>query len=153
MMEDGNPLTMLARTNYTIKEIEKDCLKKKIKMRYFNFITQQDIKNIRDGKINPSLKKRIDSVAPYHGNVMGLISFIESNSGSDVFITIIHKSKGSEFPRCVIINSIDPELIESDYDTKYTYLTDEGDVDIEARNVHYVAVTRPKDELYFLIHE
>jgi hypothetical protein len=153
MMEDGNPLTMLARTNYTIKEIEKDCLKKKIKMRYFNFITQQDIKNIRDGKINPSLKKRIDSVAPYHGNVMGLISFIESNSGSDVFITSIHKSKGREFPRCVIINSIDPELIESDYDTKYTYLTDEGDVDIEARNVHYVAVTRPKDELYFLIHE
>lgn len=153
MMEDGNPLTMLARTNYTIKEIEKDCLKKKIKMRYFNFITQQDIKNIRDGKINPSLKKRIDSVAPYHGNVMGLISFIESNSGSEVFITSIHKSKGREFPRCVIINSIDPELIESDYDTKYTYLTDEGDVDIEARNVHYVAVTRPKDELYFLIHE
>ena len=39
------------------------------------------------------------------------------------------------------------------YDYKYTYITDEGDVDIESRNVHYVAVTRPKDELYFLIHE
>jgi hypothetical protein len=153
MMEDGKPLTMLARTNNTIKGIEKDCLKKKIKMRYFNFITLQDIKNIRDGKINPSLKKRIDAVAPYHGNVMALINFIETNSDSEVFITSIHKSKGREFPRCVIINSIDPEMIESDYDYKYTYITDEGDVDIESRNVHYVAVTRPKDELYFLIHE
>ena len=153
MMEDGNPLVMLARTNYTIKEIEKECLKKKIKMKYFNFITGQDIKNIREGKINPSLKKRIDAVAPYHGNVMALISFIESNSNSGVFITSIHKSKGREFPRCVIINSIDPEMMESDYDLKYTYLTDDGDIDIEARNVHYVAVTRPKDELYFLIRE
>jgi intein/homing endonuclease len=153
MMEDGKPLTMLARTNNTIKEIEKDCLKKKIKMKYFNFITSQDIKNIREGKINPSLKKRIDAVAPYHGNVMALISFIESNSNSGVFITSIHKSKGREFPRCVIINSIDPEMMESDHDLKYTYLTDDGDIDIEARNVHYVAVTRPKDELYFLIRE
>ena len=153
MIEDGKPLTMLARTNYTIKEIEKECLKKKIKMRYFNFITGQDIKNIREGKINPSLKKRIDAVAPYHGNVMGLIGFIESNNECEVFITSIHKSKGREFPRCVIINSIDPEMIENDYDYKYTYLTDEGDVDIESRNIHYVAVTRPKDELYFLIRE
>ena len=76
MMEDGKPLAILARTNNVIKEIEKRCLKEKIKMRYFNYITEQDIKNVRDGKINPSLKKRLESVAPYHKNTFGLSRYI-----------------------------------------------------------------------------
>jgi len=156
MMEDGKPLAILARTNNVIKEIEKRCLKEKIKMRYFNSITEQDIKNVRDGKINPSLKKRLESVAPYHKNTFGLIDFIEGNKNSDVFVTSIHKSKGREFPRCVVVNSIDPELLMDDEFAdvnKFSFIKDDGDVDVEARNIHYVAVTRPKEELYFLLYE
>ena len=156
MMEDGKPLAILARTNNVIKEIEKRCLKEKIKMRYFNYITEQDIKNVRDGKINPSLKKRLESVAPYHKNTFGLIDFIEGNKNSDVFVTSIHKSKGREFPRCVVVNSIDPELLMDDEFAdvnKFSFIKDDGDVDVEARNIHYVAVTRPKEELYFLLYE
>ena len=155
MMKDGKPLTILARSNSSIKDIEKHCLKDKIKMRYFNFISPQDLDNIKEGKINPSLKKKIESVAPYHGNTFGLIKFIEDNKNSDVFITSIHKSKGREFPRCIIVNSIDPEmLLESEFASEeYTYIKDDGDIDIEARNIHYVAVTRPKEELYFLVYE
>ncbi len=155
MMVDGKPLTVLARTNYVIKDIEKHCLKKKIKMRYFNYVSTSDIEKIREGKINPSLKKRLEAVAPYHGNTFGLLKFIEDNKDSDVFVTSIHKSKGREFPRCVVINSVDPELIADqayDFDD-YSFVRDNGDIDIEARNVHYVAVTRPKEELYFLIYE
>ena len=156
MLEDGKPLAILARTNNVIKEIEKRCLKEKIKMRYFNYITEQDIKNIRDGKINPSLKKRLESVAPYHKNTFGLIDFIEANKESNVFVTSIHKSKGREFPRCVIVNSLDPAILNDDEFadvTKFSFLTDKGEIDIEARNIHYVAVTRPKEELYFLLYE
>jgi len=155
MMEDGKPLTILARTNYVIKDIEKHCLKKKIKMNYFNYISPADIEKIREGKINPSLKKRLEAVAPYHGNTFGLLKFIEDNKDSNVFITSIHKSKGREFPRCVVINSVDPELLaDQPYEFEdYSFIRDDGDVDIEARNVHYVAVTRPKEELYFLIYE
>lgn len=155
MMKDGKPLAILARTNSVIKEIEKECLKSKIKMRYFNYITPQDIEKIREGKINPSLKKKIDTVSPYYGNTTGLIKFIEDNQDSEVFVTSIHKSKGREFPRCIIVNSIDPELLaDGEYDfNDYSFITDDGDIDQEARNIHYVAVTRPKEELYFLVFE
>jgi len=36
---------------------------------------------------------------------------------------------------------------------KFSFIKDDGDVDVEARNIHYVAVTRPKEELYFLLYE
>jgi hypothetical protein len=155
MMQDGKPLTVLVRTNNIIKEIEKECFKKKIKMRYFNYLTPQDIKNIKDGKINPSMKKKIDAITPYYGNMYSLMNFIEEHSDSDVFVTSIHKSKGREFPRCIVINSIDPDLLLAEkYELgDYTFVTDSGDIDEEAKNVHYVAVTRPKDELYFLVFE
>jgi superfamily I DNA/RNA helicase len=155
MMKDGKPLAVLARTNSVIKEIEKQCLKKKIPMRYFNYITPQDIEKINEGKINPSLKKKIDTVSPYYGNTFGLIRFIEENQNSDVFVTSIHKSKGREFPRCIVINSIDPDLLsDGEYDfNEYSFITDNGEIDMEARNIHYVAVTRPKEELYFLVFE
>jgi len=156
MAEDGKPLTILARTNRTIKAIEEYGLKNRIKMKYFNFISPQDIDNIRNGKINPSLKRKLEKVSPYHRNTQNLIQFIEENQDSDVFVTSIHKSKGREFERCVVINSIDPELLSTEEFldlSEYSYITDSGDIDIEARNVHYVAVTRPKSELYFLVYE
>jgi DNA helicase II / ATP-dependent DNA helicase PcrA len=155
MMKDGKPLTVLARTNSVIKEIEKQCLKKKIPMRYFNYITPQDIEKINEGNINLSLRKKIDAVSPYYGNTFGLIKFIQDHQNSDVFVTSIHKSKGREFPRCIVINSIDPDLlVDGGYDfNDYSFITDNGDIDMEARNIHYVAVTRPKDELYFLVFE
>lgn len=154
MMQDGKPITLLARTNNVIKEIEKECFKKKIKMRYFNYITPQDLEKIRIGNVPPSLKKKVDVIVHYYGNVFNLINFIKENEDSDIFVTSIHKSKGREFPRCVIINSIDPELLDETYDIEeYTFLTESGEIDQEAKNIHYVAVTRPKDELYFLVYE
>jgi hypothetical protein len=54
-----------------------------------------------------------------------------------------------------VINSVDPDLLsDGQYDfSDYSFVTDDGDIDMEARNIHYVAVTRPKEELYFLVFE
>lgn len=155
MMLDGEPLTVLVRTNRVIKSIERECLMKKIPMRYFNHITIDDVNKILDGKISTPIRRKIDELIPkYFKNINELINFIGENQNSNVFVTSIHKSKGREFPRCVIVNSIDPEMLNDYHDYgKYSYITDSGEVDVEAKNIHYVAVTRPKEKLYFLAYE
>ena len=42
-----------------------------------------------------------------------MANFIENNKSSDVFVTSIHKSKGREFPRCVVVNSIEKDFTPS----------------------------------------
>lgn len=152
MVNDPNPLTVLARSNKTIKELEKFCLIKKLPIKYFNFITPTDIEHIKKNEINGSIKLRLDKVRPYFGSNDKLIEFIESNNNSDKFITSIHKSKGREFPRVIVVNSVDPELAKKhNLGKEYTYETKDGDVNQEEKNIHYVAVTRPKHEVYFMV--
>jgi len=159
MMGDGKPLTVLARTNKVIKDIEKRCFKKKLPLKYFNYLTKTDIDRITKGDMTDSIKKKIRDILPYYGkDVNQLLEFIESNKDSEVFITSIHKSKGREFPRCVVVNSSDPEMLlehgsmTHDLD-EYSFITNDGLLIEESRNVHYVAVTRPKEELYFMIYD
>lgn len=152
MINDDRPLAILVRTNNVIKDLEEYCLKSKLKIRYNNFITNDELRHIKENNINPSLKRRLDRITSYFVSVEKLVQFIEANKESMKFITSIHKSKGREFPRCVIVNSLDPELAERyGVDDDYTYLTKDGDIDQEERNVHYVAVTRPMHEVYFMI--
>jgi superfamily I DNA/RNA helicase len=158
MLQDGKPLTILVRTNNVIKEIERQALKKRIPMRYFNYITKTDLDNVKKGNITDALKKKLTEVLPYFMNNQEFIDFIETNLESDVFITSIHKSKGREFPRCIVINSSDPEMLikygSMTHDlSEYSFITEDGDIDEEGRNIHYVAVTRPKEELYFMIFD
>jgi superfamily I DNA/RNA helicase len=158
MMVDGKPLTVLVRTNNVIKEIEKQAFKKRIPMRYFNFITKTDLEKIKKSDITDSLKKKLNEILPYYLTLQDLVDFIETNSESNVFVTSIHKSKGREFPRCVVVNSADPDMLiihgNYKYDfSEYSFLDDEGEIDEEGKNIHYVAVTRPKEELYFMIYD
>jgi superfamily I DNA/RNA helicase len=138
MMLDGKPLTVLVRTNNVIKELERQALKKKIPMRYFNYITKTDLENVKKSNITDALKKKLNEVLPYFINNQDFIDFIEENSASDVFITSIHKSKGREFPRCVVVNSSDPEMLikygSMTHDlSEYSFVTDDGDIDEEGR--------------------
>jgi DNA helicase-2/ATP-dependent DNA helicase PcrA len=152
MIKDDKPLAILVRTNNIIKDMEEYCLKNKLKIRYGNYITKDEIRRIKENDINQSLRKRLDKIIPYYTSQEKLLKFIEDNNESMNFITSIHKSKGREFPRCVIVNSLDPELAEKHgIGDDYTYLTKDGDIDQEERNVHYVAVTRPMHEVYFMI--
>jgi superfamily I DNA/RNA helicase len=157
MVKDDKPLAVLVRTNSVIKNLEFQFLKQKLNIRYFNFITPDDIEHLKTGVINPWTKKKIDKIRPFFESYEEIIELVERNKDNTKFITTIHKSKGREFPRCVIVNSMDPEqLMQADFVediTKYTYINDLDSIDEEARNIHYVAVTRPKEELYFLLYD
>ena len=157
MMMDDDPLAVLVRTNKVIKELEKKCLKKKIKLRYFNYFTPQDLELLKGGdkNINPSIKKKLEAVAPYFGSNQKMIQFIEENQNSESFITSIHKSKGREYPRVVVVNSFSPEQLMDSPDLweDYSFINSAGEEDIESRNVHYVACTRAKNEQYFLMYD
>ena len=157
MLKDDEPVAVLVRTNKVIKELEKKCLKKKIKMKYFNYFSPEDVEMIKEGgrKINPSIKKKLEAVSSYFGGDDKLIAFIEGNQNSESFITSIHKSKGREYSRVVVVNSFSPEQLMDTPDLweDYSFINASGEEDIEARNVHYVACTRAKDEQYFLMYE
>ena len=127
-------------------------------MRYFNFITEEDIKNFKKGDINAHLKGKLNNFKTTFGNDAQTIAFIERFRKSNKFITTIHKSKGREFEECVVINSIAPEvLIECGiYDKLGKKRLDRisfTDADEESRNIHYVAVSRSKHKLHFMIYE
>jgi ATP-dependent exoDNAse (exonuclease V) beta subunit len=85
------------------------------------------------------------------------MEFIEKNSSSRKFITSIHKSKGREFDVCVVVNSIAPEILKANSielpkkefkKVSFNY----DDEDREEQNIHYVAVSRPKHKLYFMLY-
>lgn len=153
-------VVILARTNTVIKEIEKRMLMRKIPMRYFNFLTKQECDALKKAEQRPSTLKKVRALLPVFKTIDNVINFIEENSSQRNFVTSIHKSKGREFPICVIVNSISPEVLIHNKLTKFPadklkeisfdpYADD--DENFEAKNIHYVAVTRPKDELYYMI--
>ncbi len=153
-------VAVLVRTNDVIKKLERQLLKKQVPIKYFNFITPTDVKNFRKGEITDSLKNKMSKVKDYFASEEDLISFIEQHQYSNKFITTIHKSKGREFDICVVVNSIAPELLEKN--PNFSKLTKkqiasisfdpQDDDDVEPRNIHYVAVSRSKHKLYFMVY-
>ena len=152
-------VAVLVRTNDIIKKIELMMLKRKIPMRYFNFITPTDLKNFNKGEVHATLKAKLTRLKDYFESDHEIMHFIERNKNSNKFVTSIHKSKGREFDTCVVINSIAPTLLEQNPNfhklskkqvEKITF--DPYDEDnIEPRNIHYVAVSRSKHKLYFMV--
>jgi DNA helicase-2/ATP-dependent DNA helicase PcrA len=160
ILKEPEQVAILVRTNDVIKKLERQMLKRQVPMKYFNFITQTDIKNFRKGEITDALKNKLSRVKDYFEDNEALISFIEQHQDSNKFITTIHKSKGREFDTCVVVNSIAPELLEKN--PNYSKLTKKqveaisfdptDDFDVEPRNIHYVAVSRSKHKLYFMVY-
>lgn len=158
LINNRNEVVVLARTNFIVKLIEFNLLSRKVPLNYFNYFKPKDIEDIRKGKINSLIQTRLDYVLEkFSGGVMDCINFIEENKGNQNFVTTIHKSKGKEFHTCVVVNSIPEKLIEKngidipenrkEYYTFYPGM--EGYQ--EEKNVHYVAVSRPKKLLYYML--
>lgn len=152
-------VAVLVRTNEVIKKLEMVMLKRKIPMKYFNFITATDLKNFNKGEVHQTLKTKLSKLKNYFEDDRDIMHFIERNKNSNKFITSIHKSKGREFDTCVVVNSISPLLLAKypAYDNlnkkqfeKISFDL-EDDINIEPRNIHYVAVSRSKHKLYFMI--
>lgn len=158
ILDNNEEVAILVRTNRVIKQMEELFLTQKYPMKYINFITPMDIKNYKEGNVHPVLKGKINKMLPHFDNSEdSLFGFIHDNSQSKKFITTIHKSKGLEFDTCVIVNSIAPEVLsENDMELppavfkKVSFSYDEKDRD--EQNVHYVAVSRPKNKLYYMLY-
>jgi len=159
MMKEKD-VVILARTNKVIKDLELKFLMKKIPMRYFNLFSHDELEIIKKKKaVTPKLNRKLKKILPLVGRADELVKFIEDNQDSRTFITSIHKSKGREFPVCIVVNSLSPYVLEKNGITldkkeikKVSF--DPGDPeDQEALNVHYVAVTRAKNELYFMMYD
>lgn len=153
-------VAVLVRTNDVIKKIETALLKRKVPIKYFNFITPTDVKNFHKGEIHASLKNKLSKVKDYFENDADVIHFIEHHKSSNKFVTTIHKSKGREFDTCVVVNSIAPEVLSKNPNAsklskkqleKISFDPFNED-EIEPRNIHYVAVSRSKHKLYFMIY-
>jgi DNA helicase-2/ATP-dependent DNA helicase PcrA len=159
ILQTPEQVAVLVRTNDIIKKLELILLRKKIPMRYFNFITDKDIKNFHKGEINGLLKNKFLKLKNYFESEHEIIHFIEMHKKSNKFITTIHKSKGREFETCVVVNSISMEILQSN--PMWTRLSKKqleaitfdpnDEVDVEPKNIHYVAVSRSKHKLYFMV--
>ena len=159
LLKMPDEVAVLVRTNDIIKKIELMMLKRKLPMKYFNFITSADLKNFHKGEVHPTLKGKFSKLKDYFDSDKDIVHFIEMHKSSNKFITSIHKSKGREFESCVVVNSIAPELLMQNPNytklskkqlEKITFDPDEQE-DIEPRNIHYVAVSRSKHKLYFMV--
>ena len=134
-------------------------LSKKIPMKYFNILDDEDLEIIREKKeIDKKQAKKFKKILPnFPGTADELVQFISDNQDSKTFVTSIHKSKGREYPTCVVVNSLSPEVLEHngiDLEPKeiarLSFDRDNPD-HREAERIHYVAVTRPEKELYYLM--
>lgn len=158
LLKQPGEVVVLVRTNDIIRKLEKELLKKKVPMRYFNFITDDDIKAFKKGDVSPYLRGKLNNFKTQFESDAQTIAFIEQFKKSPKFVTTIHKSKGREFDECVVINSISPEVLQECgiYDKlgkKRLERVSFTDKDEESRNIHYVAVSRSKHKLHFMIYE
>jgi superfamily I DNA/RNA helicase len=158
LINNEDEVAVLARTNFAVKLIELNLLKRKVPMKYFNYLKPKDIEDIKNRKINPLIRKRLEYVLEdFSGTVDDLVKFIEDNQDKNSFVTTIHKSKGKEYHTCTVVNSVSEELLEEnkivlpdktkDYYTFYPGMSGYQ----EEKNIHYVAVSRPKHKLYYML--
>jgi len=157
LIKNKDEVVILARTNFAVKLIELNLLKRRVPMKYFNYINQKDISDIKSGRISLLLRKKIEMVLEEFGGTQDeLVDFIQNNQNRNSFVTTIHKSKGKEYHTCVVINSFPEELLEKNninlLENKREYYTFIPGTEsyFEERNIHYVAVSRPKHKLYYM---
>jgi superfamily I DNA/RNA helicase len=158
LLKQPGEVVVLVRTNAIIRKLEKELLKKKVPMRYFNFINDADVKKFKSGDVDTHLRGKMNNFKGHFENDAQLMTFIERFKSSKKLITTIHKSKGREFDECVVVNSIAPEVLKECgiYDKlgkKRLERVSFTDKDEESKNIHYVAVSRSKHKLYFMIYE
>lgn len=163
ILKENPEVTILARTNDTIRKLEFQLMARKIPMRYFNYLTKSECESLKRAEQRPSTMKKIRKLLPIFKTTDNAIQFIEENQNQKSFITSIHRSKGLQWPIVVVVNSISPEILAHNKldsldkktlkEISFFHDAPEDDVEnFEARNVHYVAVTRPEKELFFLVY-
>lgn len=152
----------LVRTNSTIRRLEREFLQRQVPIKYFNYITPQDVKDFKSGKVGTVLKNKLNRVKKYfEDSEAKVIAFITANSNSRKYFTSIHKSKGREYDMCIVVNSIAEEVLQENgvfekmsekQLERVSFIMGEPE-DQESQNIHYVAVSRSKHSLYFMMYD
>jgi superfamily I DNA/RNA helicase len=158
LMKQPGEIVVLVRTNAVIRKLEKEFLKRKVAMRYFNFINDADVKKFKSQDIDINLRRKLNNFKGHFENDAQVIAFIEQFKKSKKLVTTIHKSKGREFDECVVVNSIAPDVLKDcgiykHLGKKRLERVSFTGKDEESRNIHYVAVSRAKHKVYFMIYE
>jgi ATP-dependent exoDNAse (exonuclease V) beta subunit len=161
LIKMDSEVVTLVRTNEAIRALEKEMMKRKVPIRYFNYIRPEEIDKFKKGKADKRTKEKFEKMKLYFkDNEDSIIKFIEENKNQTSFITTIHKAKGREFNKCVVVNSLSEDIVNynglEDKINKKLIEHMSFDVncedDFEDKNVHYVAISRPKNELYFMLY-
>jgi len=155
-----NPyVAVLVRTNSVIRELEKRLMILKVPIRYENYLKAAEIEDIIKARERVTTRNKMKDLLSHFTNADEVIEFIKANKDNQSHIRTIHKAKGLEYPICVIVNSIAPDILQEnnlqipkEYLAQVSYDPDDAN-DYEAKNVHYVAVSRAKDELYFMLFD
>lgn len=158
LLKNNDEVVGLVRTNAIIRDIERRLLKMRIPMRYFNYITPSEIEDLIKGSERVTTKRKVSELMDEFGTPDKLIEFIRDNKDKKSFLTTIHKFKGKECDTTVIINSLSPELLEfndlSLPKEQFELVSFEygNELHEEARNIHYVAVSRAKQKIFYMIY-
>lgn len=162
VLSGSGQVAVLVRTNRVIKKLEEELLKRRIPMRYFNYITNTDIDSYHKEKMSNQTKSKFDRIIKsFDGSMTKLLAFLKSCEDSKKFVTSIHKSKGLEFETCVVVNSISEDILEengilsklSKKQLERISFDPSSIEDAEAKNIHYVAVSRSKHKLFYMIYD
>jgi superfamily I DNA/RNA helicase len=158
LFKKHDEVAVLVRTNAVIRDLEKRLLKLKVPIRYFNYITPTEVEELIKGSERVTTKRKVNALMEDFKTPDELISFIRDNKDSKSFIGTIHKAKGREFDTTVVVNSLAPELLEYNGlqlpKEQFELVSFEfgNDLHEEARNVHYVAVSRAKNRIFYMIY-
>lgn len=157
ILKENPYVAVLVRTNAVIREIEKRLLILKMPIRYENYLKASELEDIIKARERVSTKNKMKNLLPHFGTADAVIEFINSNKDKQSKVLSIHKSKGLEYPICVVVNSISPDIIkENNLNVPKEYMSvisfdPDDELDYESKNVHYVSVSRAQNELFFMI--
>lgn len=154
LVKTHKELVFLVRTNESIRNLETELLKRKIPISYQHIITPEDIDLYFKGRLNAKKELKYESMAGNFEDLYEMFDFIKHNINSKSKVMSIHKSKGLEFENVCIVNNFNDDVLYNnniDFDKKehehYCVYNK------ESQNIHYVALTRTKGNLYFMIQE
>ena len=162
LLREKEEIVVLVRTNAVIRELEKQLLKLRIPMKYFNYLTPAEIDDLIKGSERVATKRKVSALMDEFVTPDALVSFIrDNNKEADEpvkrFITTIHRFKGKEAHTAVIVNSLSPEILQHNElvlnkeQIEAVSFDPANELHQESQNVHYVAVSRAKQRIFYMI--
>jgi superfamily I DNA/RNA helicase len=151
IIERGLDLTFLARTNKQLRELETQLISNKVIFNYQYIVTDEDLSLYHKGRLSMRKEIALKYYAKNYESLDEMLIFMYKHKDSKSKCMTIHKAKGSEFDNCVLVNNFNQDVLETN-----SLVLDKKELkklsvtDLESSNIHNVALTRSKNDIYFL---